>query len=82
MTKSTLNDSIDTLQMRPFALHPDPAGIDNNRFVFIDNTDTYITIQNLDTEKRYDLSATLIEFITPGIVRVTRKLETRNGSFV
>jgi hypothetical protein len=73
---------IPILQEKPFELYPAPKGIDNNRFTYIDDEPTYIKIEHISTHKTYALPLAVVEFATPGVLRVSREVVARNGSLV
>jgi len=71
-----------------FSLYPEPKGPDPklrwcvNEFLYVDDNLTHIKIQHLETDNIYDLPLALVEFISPGVMRLTRQVEPWNHSFV
>jgi len=71
-----------------FALCPEPKGPDSNtrwkvnEFLYAGDNLTHVKIQHLETDKVYDLPLVLVEFVNPGVMRLTRQVEPWNGSFV
>lgn len=78
------------LVKEPFALYPSPQSPDGNqntyfrtaKFVYVDDNQTHVQIQDVKTQKTYDLPLVLIEFVNPGVMRLTRQVAAWNGSFV
>jgi len=78
------------LVKEPFALYPSPKGTDQRqniefmtrKFLYVDDNPTHVKIQDLTTKKIYDLPLVLIEFVNPGVMRLTREVAPWNGSFV
>jgi hypothetical protein len=78
------------LMKEPFALYPGPKSTDQRqnlefmtrKFTYVDDTPTHVKIQDTVTQKVYDLPLVLIEFVNPGVMRLTRDVTPWNGSFV
>lgn len=79
---------IDILKAEPFAIYPAPAGPDQRinwrlkKFTYVDDSPTHVTIQDVETEKNYDLPLALVEFANRGVLRLSRSVAPWNGSFV
>ena len=84
MTISELKQYLPVLLQRPFALFPEPAGIDpsNNRFTLLDYDPTHVRLQNVNTQVEYLLPLVLVEFANPGVLRLMRAVRAFNGSFI
>jgi len=67
-----------------FRLIPDPDGIDrrDNNFVYADDNRTHVIIKGVATQNQYHLPLVLVEFISPGVVRLTRKVKADEGNLV
>jgi hypothetical protein len=81
---------LDILKDKPFSLYPPPQGKDENqnghlraaKFSYVDDTPTHVIIADNATSKTYHIPLVLVDFASPGILRLTRQLEPWNGSFV
>ena len=84
MTHDEFIQYLSVVKQGPFALLPDPKGIDRgeNRFVYANDNLTHVIIQSVSTQNQYHLPLVLIEFINPGVVRLAREVSVFNGSFV
>ena len=76
------------LTREPFVLYPPPKGPDHTikwqfkKFIAVGDNETHAKIQDIESEKIYDLPLVLIEFVNPGVMRLTREVSPWNGSFV
>jgi hypothetical protein len=74
----------------PFAIYPAPQGNNQTenqhfrtaRFSYVDHSPTHVRVTDIKTEKSYDLPMVLVEFVNPGVMRLTRAVAPLNGSFV
>ena len=84
MTHDEFMQYLSVLQQGPFALLPDPKGIDrkDNRFIYVDDNLTHVIIQSVSTQNQYHLPLVLIQFVNPGVMRLAREVQVFNGSFV
>ncbi len=79
---------VDILKREPFAIYPTPTGPDKRvlwhlkKFSYVDDSPTHITIQDVETQKNYDLPLALVEFANPGVLRLSGPVSPWNGSFV
>jgi hypothetical protein len=79
---------IEILKSEPFAIYPPPAGPDQRinwrlkKFTYVDDSPTHVAIQDIETQKIYDLPLTLVEFANKGVLRLSRSAAPWNGSFV
>jgi hypothetical protein len=81
MTRSEFSDYVPILQDESFALYPAPKSI-FNRFTYVENSSTHVTIEGTSDRKQYELPLVLVEFANHGILRLTREVQPRNGSFI
>lgn len=75
------------LLQRRFKLYPNPSGPVgevwySKEFELSDDSPTHLTIRDLETRKTYALPLVLIEFISPGLIRLTREIKIADGMFV
>ena len=81
---------LDILKDQPFSLYPCPQGTDQNqnghfraaKLIYVDDNPTHVKIQDVKTQKTYDVPLVMVEFVNPGVVRLARQLAPWNGSFV
>jgi hypothetical protein len=75
---------VDILRQKSFGLYPNPKNLHSgqNNFTYVEDDPTHVKIQNTTTQKIYDLPLVLVEFANVGVLRLTRAVESFNGSFV
>ena len=79
---------VDILKREPFLLYPPPEGPDKRinwrlrKFTYVDDSPAHVTIQDVETQKNYELPLALVEFANPGVLRLSRAVIPWNGSFV
>jgi hypothetical protein len=79
---------VEILKAEPFALYPAPAGPDQRinwrlkKFTYVDDSPTHVTIQDVETQKIYDLPLALVEFANREVLVLSRSVAPWNGSFV
>jgi hypothetical protein len=79
---------LEVLKDRAFSIYPSPGGPDQTvnwrtkKFIYVDDSPTHVTIQDVNTQKNYDVPLALVEFANRGVLRVLRPMSVWNGSFV
>ena len=79
---------IPVLKQDPFIIFPPPKGANqtilwhSKKFIYVDDSPTHVTIQDVETQKHSDVPLALVEFANKGILRVAREIWAFNGSFV
>jgi hypothetical protein len=79
---------IPILQEKPFIIYPTPQGPGNSvvwhakKLIYRDDTSTHVIVEDVATQKVYQLPLALVEFANTGILRLTRVVGPSNGSFI
>ena len=80
-----------SLAREPFKIFPAPRPRDHNedvsyfrcaKFVYVEHNSTHVKVQDNKTEKFYNVPFVLVEFLNPGVMRLSRVVEILEGSFV
>jgi hypothetical protein len=80
---------VEVLQQKPFVLYPaievsatQAADWYDKKFAYISNSETHVTIEDIQSHKSYLIPLALVEFANPGVLRLTRAVKPWNGGFV
>jgi hypothetical protein len=84
MTHEEFKNYIGVLQQKPFAIYPMPEGFDDisNKWEYREASTTHAIIFNIAKDKASLVPIVLVEFVNPGVLRLSRRVTPLNGSFV